>query len=60
MMYDFSDYDIDCEISGYAEYNKDCNDYAVKVQFLEPVTLVFFTKEDLLHLLKMLEEGEDR
>lgn len=44
-MFDFSDYDIDCEISGYAEYNKDCNDYAVWVQFLEPVSLVAFTNK---------------
>lgn len=59
-MFDFSDYDIDCEISGYAEYNKDCNDYAVWVQFLEPVSLVAFTKQDLLHLLKQLEEACDQ
>lgn len=59
-MFDFSDFDVDCEISGYASWNKDSNAYAVQVQFLEPVKVVFFTKEDLLHLLKMLEEGEDR
>lgn len=59
-MYQFSDEDIDCEISGYAEYNKDCKAYTVWLQFFEPVRLLALTKEDLLHLIKQLEEGEDR
>ncbi len=54
-MFDFSDFDVDCKTSGYASWNEDSKDYAVQVQFLEPVKLVFFTEEDLLHLLKVLE-----
>lgn len=59
-MYEFSDFDVDCETSGYVSHSNSNNDYAVQVQFLEPVKLVLFTKEDLLHLLRMLEEGEDK
>lgn len=56
-MYEFSDYDVDCQISGCVSRQSNSTDCVVQVQFLEPVTLAFFTKEDLLHLLKMLEEG---
>lgn len=56
----FSDLDVDSNTSGYAEYNKDCAEYAVWLQFREPVSFVALTRKDLMYLLKKLEEGEDR
>jgi len=59
-MYDFYDFDIDCEISGCSEYNKELNNYIVRLNFRETVSFAELTKQDLIYLIKQIEEAEDR
>lgn len=59
-MYEFSDFDIDCQDTGFVTTNGASGEYVVQVKFLESVKFALFTEEDLLTLLKMLKEGGDR